>query len=132
MKVRARKLQRILKAQQQLKATEEWKMANLEQRRAASESAEREIIATLNDESVLHGLFLDTMARRLRSQSEETRRVTAARDQQSGRLLEAARKLKSAENLEAQVQERLKHDIDKRELVDLIEQLVSRDDASLR
>jgi hypothetical protein len=132
MKVRARKLQRILKAQQQLKAAEEWRMAGLERQLSASENAEREIIATLNDESVLHGLFLDTMARRLRRQSEETRRVAEARDKQSARLIDAARKLKSVGNLGAQVQEHLRRDGDKRELADLIETLLARGDASLR
>jgi hypothetical protein len=87
MSAQARKVHRILAVQQQLYRIEEWKLADLERTLERLEVSQREVIGALNEDDALQGLFLDAMARRLRSLGEEASRVGQQREQ-SARLLE--------------------------------------------
>ena len=131
MQSRAKKIQRIVKAQAQLKLAEEWRLRGLQGRLAEIEAGERELLASLGTDNALHGLFLDATARRLRSVAEDAARTTERRDQQSRKLLVAATRLKSAERLSEAAGREAERDIEKKDLLDLIEQLVARPDASL-
>ncbi|MET0569589.1 MAG: hypothetical protein ABWZ74_10970, partial [Hyphomicrobiaceae bacterium] len=80
MQSRAKKIQRIVKAQAQLKLAEEWRLRGLQGRLAEIEAGERELLASLGTDNALHGLFLDATARRLRSVAEDAARTTERRD----------------------------------------------------
>lgn len=131
MQSRAKKIQRIVKAQAQLKLAEEWRLRGLQGRLAEIEAGERELLASLGTDNALHGLFLDATARRLRSVAEDAARTTEQRDQQSRQLLASATRLKSAERLSEAAEREAERDVEKKDLLDLIEQLVVRPDASL-
>ena len=80
MSAQARKIHRILAVQQQLYRIEEWKLADLERTLERLEVSQREVIGALNEDDALQGLFIDAMARRLRSLGEEASRVGQERD----------------------------------------------------
>jgi hypothetical protein len=111
--------------QQQLHRVEEWKLADLKRRLERLQASERELISALNDDSVLQGLFIDAMARRLRGLSEETARVKGEMDVQSARLLEQAARKVCAERLAMAVDRQVLRSNDKNLVLDAIEQFVA-------
>jgi hypothetical protein len=131
MQTRAQKIQRIVKAQEQLKLAEEWRLRSLEGQLAEARTSERELLTSLGADNALHGLFLDATVRRLRTVAEEAERLGNQRERQSRKLLASAARLKAAEQLSATAENESRRDIEKKELHDLIEQLVDRADASL-
>ncbi len=119
----ARKVHRILALQQQLHRIEEWKLMELRRRLEELEASRRDLIRALNEDDALQGLFIDALARRLRSLSEEASRVGQEQDAQMARLIEhTARKL-CAERLAEAVDRHVARAGDKRQLVDVIERV---------
>lgn len=131
MPSRVKKIRRIVKAQEQLKIAEEWRLRSLESQLAEAEIGERELLASLGAESALHGLFLDATARRLRTVAEDVARIRQHRELQSGKLLASAARLKAAERLSAGTEREAQRETERNDLLDLIEQLAGRTDASL-
>lgn len=131
MQSRAKKIRRIVKAQAQLKLAEEWRLRSLEGQLAEVEASERELLASLGTDNALHGLFLDATVRRLRSVTEDAARIAEQRDRQACKLLVSATRLRSAERLSEAAEREVERDVEKKELLDLIEQLAARPDASL-
>jgi hypothetical protein len=124
MSAQARKLHRMLAVQQQLYRIEEWKLADLERTLERLEVSQREVIGALNEDDALQGLFLDAMARRLRSLGEEASRVGQQRDEQSARLLEHGARKVCAERLAETLDRQLARAGDKTQLLDVIERVV--------
>jgi hypothetical protein len=124
MSAQARKVHRILAVQQQLYRIEEWKLADLERTLERLEVSQREVIGALNEDDALQGLFLDAMARRLRSLGEEASRVGQQRDEQSARLLEHGARKVCAERLAETLDRQLARAADKTQLLDVIERFV--------
>ena len=131
MQSRAEKIRRIVKAQAQLKQAEEWRLRSLEGQLADIKASEQELLASLGTDNALHGLFLDATVRRLRSVAEAAAQVMERRDRQARKLLASATRLKAAERLFDAVERESERDAEKKDLLDLIEQLLSRPDASL-
>ena len=124
MSAQARKIHRMLAVQQQLYRIEEWKLADLERTLERLEVSQREVIGALNEDDALQGLFLDAMARRLRSLGEEASRVGQQRDEQSARLLEHGARKVCAERLAETLDRQLARAADKTQLLDVIERFV--------
>jgi hypothetical protein len=124
MSAQARKIHRILAVQQLLYRIEEWKLADLERTLEQLEVSQREVIGALNEDDALQGLFLDAMARRLRSLGEEASRVCQLRDEQSVRLLEHGARKVCAERLAETLDRELARAADKTQLLDVIERVV--------
>jgi hypothetical protein len=131
MQSRAKKIRRIVKAQAQLKLAEEWRLRSLEGQLAEIVASERELLTSLGTDNALHGLFLDATVRRLRSVTEAAARITVQRDQQARKLLASATRLRSAERLWEAAEREVERDVEKKDLLDLIEQLAADPDASL-
>jgi len=131
MQRRAAKSRRILKAQQQLHRIEQWKMAELQRRLADLTSAQLELIDALNDSNALHGLFIDNTARRLSSLAEEAERVTRDRNDQSLRMREHAVRVRISSKLAQSIAQDLDREIERKELLDIIEQFLVRERTSL-
>jgi hypothetical protein len=121
MSAQARKIHRILAVQQQLHRIEEWKLADLQRALEQLAASERGVIGALNEDDALQGLFIDAMARRLRSLAEEASRVGQQRDAQVARLLEHAARKICAERLAEAVDRHVVRATDKKELLDTIE-----------
>ena len=99
VKGRAEKAARILAAEEQLHRIEQWRMADLERRLAKLETMQIELICALNDTNALHGLFIDTTARRLSSAAEEAELVGREKAAQALRLKEHAARVKLCQRL---------------------------------
>jgi uncharacterized coiled-coil protein SlyX len=128
---RARKSRRILAAQQQLHRIEQWRMAQLQGRLAELEAAQLELIGALNDTNALHGLFIDTMARRLGSLAEEADRVAREKDAQSIELAEHAIRVRLADRLAQTIALEGAREEERKQLLDIVEQFINRKSTSL-
>lgn len=131
MSARAEKASRILSVQLQLQRIETWKLAELQNRMAELEATQAELIRALNDDEALHGLFIDTMATRLRLLSEESARVAVERDVQSRRTAEQSGQAKLAERLSASIKLQEARADAQQELMDTIEHFLRRSSARL-
>jgi hypothetical protein len=127
----ADKVRRILAAEEQLHRMEQWKLAELERWVAELEAAQIELIDALNDTNALHGLFIDTTARRLSSMAEEAERVGRQRDVQSLKLKEHAARVKICARLVREHQLEFERAKEGKALLDLVEQFVGRRRTSL-
>jgi hypothetical protein len=126
MSARARKAYRMLDLQQQLHRIEAWKLAELQRALAELEVSQAGLIGALNDDQALHGLFIDNMARRLRSLSEEAGRIASERDLQSRSLIEQAGRLRLVERLSANIDLQDARERMQKELLETIEHFLNR------
>jgi uncharacterized coiled-coil protein SlyX len=121
----------MLAAQQQLHRIEQWKMAELQRRLGDLEVSQLELISALNDTNALHGLFIDTMARRLSSLAEEAERVAREKNAQSLKLTDHAARVRIAERLAEAIALDVQREDERKELVDIVEQILNRKGTSL-
>jgi hypothetical protein len=131
MRKGARELGRLVSVMEKLHRMEELKKLDLERRFGELKRSEEEIIAALNREDALHGLFYDTSSRFLRSLAKEAERVSAAARRQSAKVLEQAGKKRHAERLRDAVHQRELRDEQSRQLDDVVEQYAGQRRASL-
>jgi uncharacterized coiled-coil protein SlyX len=131
MSARVEKANRIVGVQRQLQRIETWKLAELQNRLAELEASQAELIRALNDDEALHGLFIDTMAGRLRLLAEESARVTVERDAQSRRTAEQSGQLKLAERRSAGIEQQEARVAAQQELMETIEHFLRRTSARL-
>lgn len=106
-------------------------MADLQRTLAELESTQAEIIGALNEDHALQGLFIDTMARRLRALAEEALQTGREKDAEQLRSLEQGMKLARAERLTAAVDRAEQHSEAKQTLLDTLEHHVISRNASL-
>jgi hypothetical protein len=104
MKKRAQKVERMLDVLKHIHRIEEVKKVELQRKLAELEQSQHEVIHALNTDDALHGLFVDTTAKFLRSLAKEAQNVAEAKDVQSQRILENASKMKHAERLSEQLE----------------------------
>jgi hypothetical protein len=124
MRAQAGRIHRILGVQQQLHRIEEWKLADLERTLEQLEASQRDLLRALNEDDALQGLFIDALARRLRSLAEQASRVGEEKAAQSARLLEHAARKICAERLAETVDRQVVRAADKTRLLDAIERCV--------
>jgi hypothetical protein len=129
--MKADKARRVLVALEQLHRVEQWKMADLEQRFAELEKEQLELIGALNDTNALHGLFIDTMARRLSSTAEEAERVAREKEAQALVLREHAARVKISERLTLSREQEALREQEAKDLMDVVEQTVGNKRTSL-
>jgi hypothetical protein len=125
---RARRLHDVLR---QLHEIEEHRKLVLQRRFDELEESQRELIHGLNRDDALHGLFMDTTARFLKSLAQEAKRVADAKELQTQRVLERATQMKTAERLKNNLDERVARSTKERELYEIIERYSGRRRASL-
>lgn len=131
MQKRAAKAKRILAAQQKLHRMEQWKLAELQQRLAALKAAQVALIEALNGENALHGLFIDTTARRLGSLAEEEQSVMRATSEQALRTKEHAVRARVSERFAHATAQDLEREVERKELMEIIDQLLATGRTSL-
>jgi len=123
MKERLRSVQRILSVQGQICRIGESRLALLRSREAALHDERAELVAALNEDTLLHGLFIEARARRVRSVAAELGAVERERQAQVKRLLEATGRLKRVERVAAGLDRAWRAEIEKRALAELIDRL---------
>jgi hypothetical protein len=132
MTARARKANRILGVQRQLQRIEEYRLAELRGRLEQLDTDQRELIAALNEDDALQGLFIDGTARRLKSLSEAASKTAEETEAQAARLLEQSGRLVCAERLaEAADRDALRAG-ERRALTEAIERLADPDPQASR
>jgi hypothetical protein len=128
---RAQRAGRLLDVMKQLHRVEEYRKIELERRLNELDNTQREVIHALNTDDALHGLFVDTTARFLRSVATEAQKVARAHEVQSQKLLENASKMKQAERLKETLDRDERRAESETQLLDIIEHH-TRDPASPR
>jgi hypothetical protein len=131
MENRAKKARRLLNVLEQLHQLEERKKLELQRRYDELERSQVEVIGALNADDALHGLFVDTTAKFLKSLAQEAQRVAQARELQSEKLRERATKMKTAERLKDSLEQIEARRGGEKELQDVIERYTGRRGASL-
>lgn len=128
----AKSSMRILSVQRQLRRIEEAKLGELQRRVNAIREEQESLVKAMNDDGALQSLFLDAMARRLKSLAEQLRQAEALLDAQSLIVREEATKEKAAERLAQTraIEERTQQA--QKQLDEVLEQLAHPRDASLR
>jgi len=131
MEHRAKKARRLLNVLEQLHKLEERKKIELQRRHDDLERSQLEVINALNADDALHGLFIDTTAKFLKSLSLEAQRVSEAKTVQTERLRVRATEMKSAERLSDSLEQIVARRGGEKELDDVIERYTGRKRASL-
>jgi 5,10-methylene-tetrahydrofolate dehydrogenase/methenyl tetrahydrofolate cyclohydrolase len=131
MKQRLHNLRRLVAIKEQLRQSMQWKLARLDSDERAALADEAEIIAALNAEQPLHGLFVGLMARHLRAVSERIAAVRSAKDAEALRLQKETGQLRHSERMLVAAERQHDRMVEGKELANLIEAATSRDAASL-
>ena len=130
MKQRIRKIDRILKVQERLKQEAELKVSRLEREAAELRTAQEAIIHSMNDHSTLHGLFVDVAAKRLQALSTQEGHVEKAKVAQKAVALEKAMQAKRTEKMLTNLKDRSRREMEKKDLVAILETLAKGPSAS--
>lgn len=123
---RAKKARRLLNVLEQLHEIEEQKKLQLQRRAEELDRSQKELIGALNSDDALHGLFMDTTARFLKSLALEAQRVSEAQELQAERLRVQATKMKTAERLADNLELMVERRGAEKELQDVIERYTGR------
>jgi hypothetical protein len=118
---KANRSERLVAAMKKLHRVEELKKIELQNQLGELKRSEEDIIASLNRDDAIHGLFIDTSSRFLRSLARQAERVSQAKEQQSRTLLDRAGKLRRAEKLRDKVSRRTEHTESEKHLNEVIE-----------
>ena len=128
---RLRKIERVLAVQQQLHRLAEWRLAGLDRERRELQASEVQLVAALNQDEKLQGVFVEAMARRIAAIARDGERVNRAREVQGRRLFEEGRKLKMVERMNDRVRREYRKAFARHGFGELLETLARPDDASL-
>jgi hypothetical protein len=131
MKKRLDSITRVLDAQRQLHRAAEWQLARLQRQEAELEEDQRSLIAALNDDNALQGLFIEATAKRMRAVARKIDATKEAKAQQAREVAAQASRVKRAERLAETVEREHRRDEERRDLAEVIEQALAHRRASL-
>jgi hypothetical protein len=114
----------MLALQEQLLRVERWRLLDLQRRASELETERRELIAALNENDALQGLFLDTTARRLVSIAQQVDEVRRQERAQLVRVGEHATRVACAERLSEKVDRQAARESESRDLREVVDRLV--------
>ena len=127
---RLESLRRILAVQSQLKRRAEWKLADLESKGQEIDKSQQEVIAALNADHNLHGLFVETMSRNLAALAKRSDAVRAAAEVERQELRERSGMVRQAERRARIVDQENRRVRERTRLEDIIDELARPDRAS--
>jgi hypothetical protein len=131
MKQRLKKIHRLIKVQQHLHKSAELKLADLHRQESELKAAQEETLQTMGDSDVLHGLFVDILAKRLKTLSLEESRTQASIIEQKALTVEKALQVKRAEKVYSRLKEDNRRDEEKKGLIAILESMARKDSTSL-
>jgi hypothetical protein len=108
------------------KRAAEWRLARLRREEHALVEEQSSVIAALNADQPLHGLFVDTMARHLRVISEKLETVRKSLAVRSAELEKETIQLKQAERLLEDADRVHSRATEQKELSEIIESALNR------
>lgn len=130
MRQRRKSLAKILLLQDQLHKLSAWKLAALDQERAALEETQKATIEAIDRDAMSNGILVKSATRRLRNIDRQIATVKAERLAQTQRAQEQAMRVKLAERLVQNVDAKYRMQQERAELGDLIERAVAKENAS--
>ena len=119
-------MRRIAELRRQLKQVEELRLARVMREEAEIDEKCTALIATLNDDTPLHGLFAGHMAARLKRLTERRSLLEPLKVQQIAAVMTEARHAKFAETVIGRLETGAAADEEKRQLESLIESSLAR------
>jgi hypothetical protein len=128
---RLRKAVRLLNVQEQLHKIAEWKLASLQRQSTDLQNAQEVLIETLNNDEMLHGLFVESRAKRLQTLAGEESQVKQAQETQSKVALEKAKQVKRTERMLETLTLEHRRAEEKKDYLALLDGLAQKNDASL-
>ncbi|WP_445502362.1 hypothetical protein [Microvirga sp. G4-2] len=131
MKQRLRKIDRLIKVQQHLHKSAELKLANLRRQESELKAAQEETLETMGASDVLHGLFVDILAKRLKTLSLEETRTQTAIIEQKALTVEKALQVKRTEKVYSRLKEDHRRGEEKKGLIAILESMAQKDSTSL-
>ncbi|MGO4707451.1 hypothetical protein AB4072_16940 [Microvirga sp. 2MCAF38] len=131
MDKRLRKTQRILKVQEQLQKMAEWRLASLKRQAIELRNAQEDLIQTLNHDDALHGLFVESTARRLQQLAAQEGQVEQAQSEQGKVVLDRAMQVKRTERIVDTLALEHRRAGEKKDGLALLDRLATKSDASL-
>lgn len=131
MDKRLQKTKRLLKVQEQLYQIAEWELATLQRQATELRSAQETLIATLNDDEALHGLFVEARSRRLQALAVEEGRVNVAQVEQKRAALDRAMQVKRTERMVGSLSVEHRRTTEKKDYLMLLDSLTTTSGASL-
>jgi hypothetical protein len=130
MRERQKSLRKILALQDQLKNLSAWKLAALDQQRAALDETQRATIEAIDRDAIAQGIIVVSATRRLRNLDKQITAIEAEQLAQARRAQEQAMRARLAERLVENVEARLRTQRERVDLADLIERSVAGKTAS--
>lgn len=128
---RLQNLTRIVEVKEHQRRAAEWRLARLRQQELALLEDQRSVIAALNADQPLHGLFVETMARHLRAASEKLEVLRRSIEIRASELEAQSIQLKQAERLLRDAAREHSRATEWKELEQVIDARMARGDASL-
>jgi hypothetical protein len=126
MSRRLKSLSRLVAVQRQLHHAEEARLAVLKRDEAGVDHEKRALIAALNGDDALRGLFLDAAVRRMKALTEKGDALRRAREAQVREVLRHGARLKQAERMLAVARQQARRDGEKAALSEVIEEIAAR------
>lgn len=123
---RQKRVQRILKVQEQLHQAEAWRLAEMQQHLNALEQDQHDLISSLNAQDALQGLFMDATVRRLKSLADQARTAEVLKEEQAQRVLEVGAQLGAAERLFDKVTKDVERAQEERQLTEATERVAAQ------
>lgn len=127
MRRRLENLRRLVAIKEQQQQSTKWKLARLETEERAALDDEAAIIAALNAEQLLHGLFVGIMAKHLRAVSERIGAIRTAQAKESARLRKETGEMRHSERTLVDAERRYARLMEEKRLAELIEATTARD-----
>ena len=131
LKNRLVKLARIVEVKDHQRRSAEWRLGRLRQEEAAVLDDQRAIIAALNEDQPLHGLFVEAMARHLGALSQKLDQLHEAQARQTAELRTHTGQLRQADRMLTDATRKQVRADEWKELSEVIDAALARHDASL-
>src|ERR1700722_3041745 len=130
MKQRRKSLEKILLLQDQLHKLSAWKLAALDQQRAALEETQKATIEAIDRDAIANGILVASATHRLRGIDKQIAVVKAQHVRQAQVALEQGARTKLAERLVEKVDAKYRKQQERSDLGDLIERSLGKNNAS--
>jgi len=130
MKQRRKSLEKILLLQDQLHKLSAWKLAALDQQRAALEETQKATIEAIDRDAIANGILVASATHRLRGIDKQIAVVKAQHVKQAQVALEQGVRTKLAERLVEKVDAKHRKQQERSDLGDLIERSLGKNSAS--
>ncbi|MGX1309775.1 aspartate ammonia-lyase [Amorphus suaedae] len=131
MEDRVRRMKRIQTVQEQMHRLAEQRLSGLVSAEKELRRHEEQLVTSLDEATLLHGLFVEQMARRVRTVAVEAAATAAQAVVQREKLLEEKLKLKRVEDATRRIEREYQRILERKRLEEVVRPVSRVGDASL-